>query len=94
MLEDEGLLRRTVSTELGRGGQGARHPPADGAPRVGGDTAVSQAAPLEVADDPCWVLLSSTGLLARTSTADPIPTEGAAGQARRDRRRGPDDRAR
>lgn len=37
---------------------------------------VSTAAPLEVSDDPCHVLLSSTGLLARTSTAEPIPAEG------------------
>jgi DNA gyrase subunit A len=33
-------------------------------------------APLEVADDPCWVLLSSAGLLARTDHADPLPTGG------------------
>ena len=40
-----------------------------------------RAAPLEVADDPCWVLLSSTGLLARTdhrraarAPAAPAPT--------------------
>jgi DNA gyrase subunit A len=32
--------------------------------------------PLQVSDDPCWVLLSSTGLLARTTTGDPLPTEG------------------
>ncbi|WP_435198377.1 DNA gyrase/topoisomerase IV subunit A [Janibacter sp. GS2] len=38
---------------------------------------VATSAPLEVADDPCWVLLSSTGLLARTSDAEPLPTEGA-----------------
>lgn len=31
---------------------------------------------LEVADDPCRVLLSSTGLLARTATAEPLSTEG------------------
>ncbi|NUR86470.1 MAG: DNA topoisomerase IV subunit A [Nonomuraea sp.] len=31
---------------------------------------------LEVADDPCLVLYSSTGLLARTTTADPLPGEG------------------
>lgn len=35
------------------------------------------AAPLEVADDPCWVLLSSTGLLARTAHADPLPGSGS-----------------
>ena len=34
------------------------------------------AAPLEVADDPCWVLLSSAGLLARTDHADPLPAGG------------------
>ena len=38
--------------------------------------------PLEVADDPCWVLLSSTGLLARTSSADPVPADG--GRAKHD----------
>ncbi len=32
--------------------------------------------PLEVADDPCLVLLSSTGLLARTSDASPLPASG------------------
>jgi DNA gyrase subunit A len=37
----------------------------------------STAVPLEVTDDPCWVLLSSTGLLARTLTDDPLPTDGA-----------------
>ncbi|WP_149180323.1 DNA topoisomerase IV subunit A [Streptomyces sp. TRM49041] len=32
--------------------------------------------PLEVADDPCRVLLSSTGLLARTATGEPLPESG------------------
>ncbi|MFI5982667.1 DNA topoisomerase (ATP-hydrolyzing) subunit A [Streptomyces sp. NPDC051555] len=38
------------------------------------------AVPLEVADDPCRVLLSSTGLLARTANGDPtaVAEEGAA----------------
>ncbi|MER6914108.1 DNA topoisomerase IV subunit A [Streptomyces sp. NPDC000594] len=31
---------------------------------------------LEVADDPCRVLLSSTGLLARTATGEPLPEPG------------------
>ncbi|HSU36932.1 MAG TPA: DNA topoisomerase IV subunit A [Propionibacteriaceae bacterium] len=34
------------------------------------------ATPLEVADDPCWVLLSSAGLLARIDHADPLPAGG------------------
>ncbi|MFG2298063.1 DNA topoisomerase (ATP-hydrolyzing) subunit A [Streptomyces sp. NPDC048603] len=41
------------------------------------------AVPLEVADDPCRVLLSSTGLLARTVTAAPLP-EGDGRRSRHD----------
>ncbi|MBK6887497.1 MAG: DNA topoisomerase IV subunit A [Tetrasphaera sp.] len=74
LLEDKGLLRGLVSSEL------AEVAKAHGTPRrtilleSAGVPATS--APLEVADDPCWVLLSSTGLLARTAGADPIPTDG------------------
>ena len=48
---------------------------------AGGTTTAKQAAtPLEVADTPCWALLSATGLLARTAEADPPapPEEGGA----------------
>ena len=41
-----------------------------------GVTSTANAAPLEVPDDPCWVLLSSAGLLARTESGDELPTEG------------------
>jgi DNA gyrase subunit A len=34
------------------------------------------AAPLTVADDPCWVLLSTSGRVARTTAQDPLPTTG------------------
>jgi DNA gyrase subunit A len=34
------------------------------------------AVPLEVSDDPCRVLLSATGLLARTATAEPTSSQG------------------
>ena len=81
ILGDEKLLQRTVSSEL-----------ADVAKKYGtprrtvllesAGNPVSSAAPLEVSDDPCWVLLSSTGLLARTSSDDPIPAEG--GRAKHD----------
>jgi DNA gyrase subunit A len=37
---------------------------------------MAAAAPLEVSDDPCWVLLSSAGLLARTDRSDPLPAGG------------------
>ncbi|MEU9250428.1 DNA topoisomerase IV subunit A [Streptomyces sp. NPDC048270] len=46
-------------------------------------TAVA-AVPLEVADDPCRVLLSSTGLLARTANGDPLPEEEGGGRAKHD----------
>jgi DNA gyrase subunit A len=75
ILADEKLLHRTVSTEL------AEVAKAHGTPRrtvllESAGTPTTAAAPLEVSDDPCWVLLSSTGLLARTATADVVPTTG------------------
>jgi len=36
----------------------------------------TSATPLEVADEPCWVMLSSAGLIARTESAEPLPTSG------------------
>ena len=76
IIESDRLLRDTVSGEL-----------ADVAKRFGtprrtvllesAGVPATSAVPLEVTDDPCWVLLSSTGLLARTLNDDPLPTEGA-----------------
>jgi DNA gyrase subunit A len=40
-------------------------------------TAPTTATPLELTDDPCWVLLSSTGLMARTTNVEALPSEGA-----------------
>ncbi|MFD1507712.1 DNA topoisomerase IV subunit A [Georgenia yuyongxinii] len=56
-----GTPRRTVLLEHAGG------PATTAAP---GSAARGTAVPLEVADDPCWVLLSGTGLWARTSTAE------------------------
>ncbi|MEV6952891.1 DNA topoisomerase IV subunit A [Streptomyces sp. NPDC051183] len=42
------------------------------------------AVPLEVADTPCRVLLSSTGLLARTANADPLPEDEGGSRAKHD----------
>ncbi len=42
------------------------------------------AVPLQVADDPCRVLLSSTGLLARTSNGDPFAEDGDAKRTKHD----------
>ncbi len=75
ILGDEKLLHRTVSGEL------ADIAKAHGTPRrtVLLESSGAQAtatASLEVADDPCHVLLSSAGLLARTTTAEPLPAGG------------------
>ncbi|MFJ3720233.1 DNA topoisomerase (ATP-hydrolyzing) subunit A [Streptomyces sp. NPDC101171] len=42
------------------------------------------AVPLQVADDPCRVLLSSTGLLARTATDQPFAESGGAKRVKHD----------
>ena len=77
LLADEKLLLKLVSDEL------AEVAKAHGTPRrtvllesSGHSAAATAGSPLEVSDDPCWVLLSSTGLLARTGSADPIPEDG------------------
>jgi DNA gyrase subunit A len=75
ILADEALLLRTVSSEL------AEVAKAHGTPRrtvllESAGTAATPTQPLEVSDDPCWVLLASTGLMARTSTAEPLSAEG------------------
>ncbi len=69
ILDDDAKLRKVVSDELAD--VAAKH----GTPRrtilleSSGTTATTVAAvPLEVADEPCRVLLSSTGLLARTQS--------------------------
>ena len=75
MLGDERLLLKTVSNEL------ADVAKAHGTPRrtvllESAGTPITTTTPLEVTDDPCWVLLSSTGLLARTTNAEALSTEG------------------
>lgn len=80
ILESDAELRKLVSGEL-----------AAVSKQFGSDrrtvlleSAASQVAtvPLQVADDPCRVLLSSTALLARTTGAEPVPQEG--GRAKHD----------
>jgi DNA gyrase subunit A len=76
ILEDQSLLRQVVSDELAA--VGARH----ATPRrtvlleSAGQPAIAATSALEVADDSCLVLLSSTGLLARTTTDAPLPDAG------------------
>jgi DNA gyrase subunit A len=76
LLESDQLLRRTVSDELADVAKQFGTPRRTVLLESVGAAPSAAAVPLEVADDPCWVLLSSTGLLARTPTDEPLPTEG------------------
>jgi DNA gyrase subunit A len=75
LLGDEKLLLKLVSTELADVAKSHGTPRRTVLLESSGEKAA--ATPLEVTDDPCWVLLSSTGLLARTSTDDPLVPDGA-----------------
>ncbi|MEV0384050.1 DNA topoisomerase IV subunit A [Nonomuraea sp. NPDC050643] len=75
ILSSETKLRQVVSNELAEVAKKYATPRRTvllEAPGVTRTPVVS----LQVADDPCLALLSSTGLLARTSDASPLPGEG------------------
>jgi len=85
ILESEDKLRELVSDEL------ADVAKRFGTPRrtvllEGGGAAVTAAVPLEVADDPCHVLLSATGLLARVDLPErtAVQPPGTASRAAHD----------
>ena len=76
ILGDEKLLLKTVSNEL------AQVAKAHGTPRrtvllESAGQPVTSATPLKLTDDPCWVLLSSTGLMARTTNVEALPSTGS-----------------
>ena len=75
ILDDDALLRRTVSDELSEVAKRYGTPRRTVLLESAGAPA-SSAVPLEVADDPCLVLLSSTGLLARTLDVEALPAGG------------------
>lgn len=77
IIDDPAVLRRAVAGELD---DVARE---FGTPRrtvllASGGIPTTAAVPLEVPDAPCWVLLSGTGLVARTDSAAPLPATGRA----------------
>jgi DNA gyrase subunit A len=75
ILESESKLRGLVSEELAEIAKTYGTPRRTVLLESSGQTATA-AVPLEVADDPCRVLLSSTGLLARTTSGDALPGSG------------------
>ncbi|MFJ1748548.1 DNA topoisomerase (ATP-hydrolyzing) subunit A [Streptomyces sp. NPDC088116] len=76
ILESDAELRKLVSTELAAVSKKFSTPRRTVLLESAGSAVT--AVPLEVADDPCRVLLSSTGLLARTVNGEPL--EGSDGK--------------
>lgn len=72
ILESDTRLRSVVSTELAAVGKQFGTERRTVLLEAGAVPSASLAVPLEVADDPCRVLLSSTGLLARTADGEPF----------------------
>lgn len=70
ILADEKLLRKVVSDELAEVAKTYGTPRRTVLLESAGTAVTSAAVPLEVADDPCLVYLSSTGLLARTADVE------------------------
>jgi DNA gyrase subunit A len=76
IIDNDDLLRTLVGNELAEVAKQFGTPRRTILLSSSGVTATATATPLEVPDDPCWVLLSSAGLLARTENADPLPDDG------------------
>ena len=77
ILESEQRLRQVVSDELGSVAERFATPRRTVLLEGSGATRTA-AVPLEVADDPCTVLLSSAGLLARTASGPEAAPDGAS----------------
>jgi DNA gyrase subunit A len=75
ILADDKLLRKVVSDELGEVAKTFGTPRRTILLQSAGTTVSAAAAPLEVADDPCFAFLSGSGLLAR-SGSDELPGSG------------------
>jgi DNA gyrase subunit A len=74
ILDSDAELRKLVSAELAAVAKQFANPRRTLLLEAG--AAPAAAVPLQVADDPCRVLLSSTGLLARTAGVEPFATDG------------------
>ncbi|AXB47438.1 DNA gyrase/topoisomerase IV subunit A [Amycolatopsis albispora] len=89
ILDDESVLKKVVSSELGKIAK--EFSSERRTALIDGDlkevlAASKPAGPLEVADDPCQVILSATGLVARTAAESEEVSEGRRrnGRARHD----------
>lgn len=82
ILADDARLRAVVSDELAEVAKTFGTPRRTVLLEASGVATKVSAQPLEVSDDPCFVYLSSTGLLARSSDVEPVGEPG--GRARHD----------
>ncbi|MFE0678721.1 DNA topoisomerase (ATP-hydrolyzing) subunit A [Streptomyces sp. NPDC058867] len=82
ILDSDAELRKLVSAELASVAKKFGTERRTVLLEAGG--APAQTVALQVADDPCRVLLSSTGLLARTANGDPFADDGAARRTKHD----------
>ena len=83
IIEDETVLRATVADEIGAVAQ-AHATPRRTLLMEGSEAPVVARVPLEVNDEPCVILLSSTGLLARTSDTSTAPDSSHAQRSTHD----------
>ncbi|WP_372728806.1 DNA topoisomerase (ATP-hydrolyzing) subunit A [Nocardioides sp.] len=77
ILGDDAMLRKVVSDELAEVAKTYGTPRRTVLLESAGTAVTSAAVPLEVADDPCFAFLSSTGLLARSTSDEPLGSGGA-----------------
>jgi DNA gyrase subunit A len=77
ILGDDAKLRAVVSDELADVAKTFGTPRRTVLLESSGQARTTTATALEVADDPCFVFLSTSGLLARTTTLDPLGDGGA-----------------
>ena len=81
ILGDEAKLRQVVSDELGEVAKTYGTPRRTVLLESAGQS-VTSAVPLEVADDPCFVYLSSSGLLSTTGLGRAVTVRGLLGAMR------------
>lgn len=77
ILSDEALLRKVVSDELAEVAKTYGTPRRTVLLESAGTSVTAASVPLEIADDPCFAFLSSSGLLARSSTDEAPGTGGS-----------------
>ncbi len=76
IIDDEAVLHRVTAAELDEVAKQFGTPRRTILLASHGSPATSSATPLEVPDAPCWVMLSGTGLVARSDADSPLAVDG------------------